>query len=217
MFIQKLLLNRIQSAGSAGGQPFAHSGHPRGFFQDSGKCVVNSWAQIKGDCYLYIRNKRGKLKVLALERILDIDNTYIDIIPTGDEDIYTLLDDPFGFMSDMEETEVVLMVDTDQAPFEKAMNWPGSVKLTDNADGSLTIRARTHSYFDLMRWILARTPHIKVLSPDWVREDAIKAMKEGIEANTFPDAMDTVNSEDIVDAAGRILEEHLEAFKELAR
>lgn len=171
----------------------------------------------KGDCYLYIRNKRGKLKVLALERILYIENTYLDTIPTGDEDIYKLLDDPFGFMSDMEETEIVLVVDADQAPFEKAMNWPGSVKLTDNADGSLTIRARTHSCFDLMRWILARTPHIKIISPDWIREDAIQAMRYGIEANTFPEAMGTGNPEDIVDVAGHILEEHLEAFKELAR
>ena len=137
----------------------------------------------KGDSYAYVMNKFNGLRVIALERIERIARTYEDKIPENNKDIIQLLKDPFGFICDMEETDVILEIDGEQAPFEKAVNWPENTMLEEKDDGSLIIKARTHSYFDLKRWILERTPHVKVLSPEWLREDIKDTLTAGLKAN----------------------------------
>ena len=137
----------------------------------------------KGDSYAYVMNKFNGLRVIALERIERIARTYEDKIPENNTDVIKLLKDPFGFICDMEETDVILEIDGEQAPFEKAVNWPENTMLEEKDDGSLIIKARTHSYFDLKRWILERTPHVKVLSPEWLREDIKDTLTAGLKAN----------------------------------
>lgn len=137
----------------------------------------------KGDSYAYVRNKFNKLRVIALERIEGIIGTYEDKIPENDIDVVKLLKDPFGFICDMEETEVTLEIDDEQAPFEKAINWPESTTLEEKNDGYLIMKTSTHSYFDLKRWILERTPHVRVLSPEWLREDIKNTLIAGLKVN----------------------------------
>ena len=98
----------------------------------------------------------------------------------NDVDLLSLLSDPFGFISDMDECEVVLRIDGDQAIFERAVNWPESTTLEDGEDGSLIIKTRTHSYFDLKRWILERTPHVSIISPLWLKDDIRETLEMGI-------------------------------------
>ena len=138
----------------------------------------------KGDSYAYVRNRFNGLRVIALERIGRIESTFDGDIPPDDTDVIKLLDDPFGFICDMDETEVILEVDSEQASFEKAINWPISTKLEEKEDGALLMKTRTHSYFDLKRWILERTPHIRVMSPEWMREDIKETLSAGLELNS---------------------------------
>ena len=84
----------------------------------------------------------------------------------------------------MDETEIIVEIDADQAPFEKAINWPASTMLEEKEDGILVMKTRTHSYFDLKRWILERTPHVKVISPEWLREDIREALVAGLKVNS---------------------------------
>ncbi len=134
----------------------------------------------KGDSYAYVMNKFNGLRVIALERIESIARTYADKIPENEIDVIKLLKDPFGFICDMEETNVTLEIDEEQAPFEKAVNWTEGTLLEDKSDGTLIIKTRTHSYFDLKRWILERTPHVKVLYPEWLREDIKSTLEAGL-------------------------------------
>lgn len=134
----------------------------------------------KGDSYAYVKNRFNRLRVIALERIEGVESVYDDEIPENDVDLLSLLADPFGFISDMDECEVVLRIDEDQAIFERAVSWPESTTLEDGEDGSLIIKTRTHSYFDLKRWILERTPYVSIISPLWLKDDIRETLKMGI-------------------------------------
>ena len=134
----------------------------------------------KGDSYAYVKNRFNRLRVIALERIERIESVYDDAIPENDVDLLSLLSDPFGFISDMDECEVVLRIDEDQAIFERAVSWPESTTLEDGEDGSLIIKTRTHSYFDLKRWILECTPHVSIISPLWLKDDIRETLEMGI-------------------------------------
>ena len=139
----------------------------------------------KGNSYAYVRNRFNGLRVIALERIEKIENTFEGNIPEDGQDVIKLLDDPFGFICDMDETEIIVEIDADQAPFEKAINWPSSsTTIEENEDGTLVIKTRTHSYFDLKRWILGRTPHVKVVSPKWLRDDIKETLVAGLKLNS---------------------------------
>ena len=138
----------------------------------------------KGDSYAYVKNRFNGLRVIALERIEKMENIFEDEIPPDDTDVIKLLDDPFGFICDMDETEVVVEIDAEQAPFEKAINWPASTTFEEKENGTLVMKTRTHSYFDLKRWILERTPYVKVISPEWLREDIRNALVAGLKVNS---------------------------------
>lgn len=138
----------------------------------------------KGDSYAYVKNRFNGLRVIALERIEKIERIFEGEILPDDTDVVKLLDDPFGFICDIDETEVTVEIDADQAPFEKAINWPESTTLEEKEDGILVMKTRTHSYFDLKRWILERTPHVKVLSPEWVRKDINETLAAGLKLNS---------------------------------
>ena len=138
----------------------------------------------KGDSYAYVKNRFNWLRVIALERIEEIENIFEGDIPSDDRDIIKLLDDPFGFICDMDETEIVVEIDAEQAPFEKAINWPASTTFEEKENGTLVMKTRTHSYFDLKRWILERTPYVKVISPEWLREDIRNALVAGLKVNS---------------------------------
>ena len=137
----------------------------------------------KGDSYAYVKNRFNGLRVSALERIEKIKNVFNGEIPPDDTDVIRLLEDPFGFICDMDETDVVVEIDADQAPFEKAVKWPDSTHLEEKEDGTLIIKTRTHSYFDLKRWILERTPHVMVISPQWLKDDIRETLMAGLKLN----------------------------------
>ena len=137
----------------------------------------------KGDSYAYVKNRFNGLRVIALERIENIKNVFKGEIPPDDTDVIRLLEDPFGFICDMDETDVVVEIDADQAPFEKAVKWPDSTHLEEKEDGTLIIKTRTHSYFDLKRWILERTPHVMVISPQWLKDDIRETLMAGLKLN----------------------------------
>ena len=84
----------------------------------------------------------------------------------------------------MDETEIIVEIDAEQAPFEKAINWPASTTFEEKENGTLVMKTRTHSYFDLKRWILERTPYVKVISPEWLREDIRNALVAGLKVNS---------------------------------
>ena len=124
-----------------------------------------------GDAYVYVINSNESLRMLALERFKSIDKVYDDEAPKKSFDVASLLSDPFGIMYDTEPFEVKLQLTQMEATYEKQKDWPESVSFKDCEDGTSVMTATTHSLFDCRRWILARIPSVKVIEPQWLKED----------------------------------------------
>lgn len=134
----------------------------------------------QGDSYLYVLNQYGQLRMLAIERIENILKSYKDTVPEHNYNIKELLSDPFGIIYDHETFDVKLKIAKEESLYIKQKKWPESVKITDNEDGSIIFETKTHSAFDCKRWILEKTPFVKVIEPEWIKDEIKAALEEGI-------------------------------------
>lgn len=132
-----------------------------------------------GNMYAYIYNSKEQLRMLAIERIKAFLG-YEDLPPVKNvEDVQPLLEDPFGIYIDMKETEVTLYVKESQAGFVRDCRWPDSVTLEETGDG-LMMHARTRSFYGLTSWVLSRVPSVKVVSPEWLKDEMVSRLREGL-------------------------------------
>ena len=136
----------------------------------------------QGDYYLYAFNKKEQIRMLAIERINGVlSNATSDLpTPTTQVDVKALINDPFGIVYDSDPFSVTLHIDSWEALYIKQKSWPDSVTISDNDDGSITFTATTHSYYNCKTWILARTPHVTVLSPSWLVDDIRETLQAGL-------------------------------------
>ena len=132
--------------------------------------------------YVYGYNTKGNIRMLAIDRIGCIDSSFKDTEPTCNlKLLQELLSDPFGISCEAEPYTVRLLITPYQAPYEKEKQWPkGRVKFEDTVDGTI-MTAVTRTIFDVQRYILKRTPYIRVLEPEWLKESVIQKLKQGIE------------------------------------
>ena len=84
-------------------------------------------------------------------------------------------------MYDTEPFEVKLQLTRMEATYEKQKEWPDSVSFEDCNDGCSIMRATTHSLFDCRRWILARIPSVKVLEPQWLKEEIRQMIESALD------------------------------------
>ncbi|MCR5731673.1 MAG: WYL domain-containing protein [Sphaerochaetaceae bacterium] len=131
--------------------------------------------------YVYGYNKNGKLRMLAVDRIVSIEGDFIASKPKYDMNLLKdLLSDPFGISCEAEAYEVKLLIADSQVPYEKEKQWPkGKVSFKETKEGTV-MTAVTHTRFDVQRYILKRTPYIKVLEPEWLKDSVVAAYKEGL-------------------------------------
>lgn len=134
----------------------------------------------QGDYYLYAFNKKEQIRMLAVERIDKVLTTLDLPAPTKQVDAKALLNDPFGIVYDSDSFCVTLHIDSWEARYIKQKKWPDSVTIEDMEDGSITFSATTHSYYNCKTWILARTPHVTVLSPSWLSNDIHDTLQAGL-------------------------------------
>ena len=134
-----------------------------------------------GDTYVYALNRHESLRMLALERFKSIDNVFTDKVPEKEYDVNALLSDPFGIMYDTEPFEVKLQLSQMEATYEKQKEWPDTVSFSDNPDGSSIMTATTHSLFDCRRWILSRIPSVKVIEPQWLKDNIHQTIRSAID------------------------------------
>ena len=131
--------------------------------------------------YVYGYNKKEEIRMLAVDRIVAISDSHEGSTPSCDMALLKdLLSDPFGISCESEPYEVKLLIDPFQAPYEKEKQWPkGKVSFQDTPDGTI-MTATTRTKFDVQRYILKRTPYIKVLSPQWLVELVNEKLKSGL-------------------------------------
>lgn len=131
--------------------------------------------------YVYGYNKNEEIRMLAVDRIVKINGSHSSSKPSCDMELLKdLLSDPFGISCETEPYQVKLLIDPFQAPYEKEKKWPsGKVSFQDVEEGTI-MTATTRTKFDVQRYILKRTPHIKVLEPEWLSKEIYRELKEGI-------------------------------------
>lgn len=131
--------------------------------------------------YVYGYNKKEEIRMLAVDRIVDIKASHKGSTPSCDMALLKdLLSDPFGISCESEPYEIKLLIDPFQAPYEIEKQWPkGKVSFKDTAEGTI-MTAITRTKFDVQRYVLKRTPYITVLEPDWLKESILGKLHSGI-------------------------------------
>lgn len=136
-----------------------------------------------GDVYVYVLNYKKELRMLALERI-DKITPYDGEIVEQFYDFRALLSDPFGIILEEKEPYTVkLLINEDEGRYIKQKEWPDSVKITDNDDGSIIFEAETRTHYDCVTWIQARIDRIKILEPEWLRQEVMDNLRKAMELN----------------------------------
>lgn len=145
-----------------------------------------------GDTYVWVLNSKKALRMLAIERIEEMD-----AIPISDEEkrefakakasynFEKLLSDPFGIMLEKDEPYTVkLWINPWETKFLSAKNWPETVKFTFNPDGSSIFETETRTHYECVAWIQARVDRVKILEPKWLRDEVMDNLKKAIAENS---------------------------------
>jgi len=131
--------------------------------------------------YSYIVNREGALRTLAIERVHAVKREFNAPQPEGVFRIEEYFNDPFGPYIDHEPYEITILVDEEQALYEKSKKWPSCVFLEEQ-DGKLLLRTITRNRFHAKKFVLSSIPHMKVLSPIWMRDEIINDIEAGLES-----------------------------------
>ncbi len=135
----------------------------------------------EGDTYVYGLTKHGDLRMFALERIMEIARVFDAPEPKHDINFKELLSDPFGIVLDHEPFDVKLHITEPEASFLKQKKWPDQVHITDNEDGSIIFEVRTRCSYFCKRWIMEKTPFVKVLEPQWIKDEIRQTLQQALE------------------------------------
>ena len=137
-----------------------------------------------GDVYIYVLNYKKELRMLALERIETItpfDGEKVEAF----FDFKKMLSDPFGIMLEEKEPYTIkLWINEWEGKYLKQKEWPDSVRITDNEDGSIIFEAETRTHYDCVAWIQARIDRVKILEPAWLRDEILKNLNQGLAMNS---------------------------------
>lgn len=123
-----------------------------------------------GGLYLFIRATRfGDIRVLAVERISQIETTQNTFTyPTG-FDPEALLDRSFGMYYD-DPLEVKIWFSADQARYIRERQWAQEQKITKRKDGSIVLWMKTSGWYDVKKWVLSFGADARVLEPLHLRD-----------------------------------------------
>ena len=138
-----------------------------------------------GDTYLYVLTRKKDLKMLAIERLIKINAAYpgerVEVL----YDFRKLLSDPFGIMPEkLKPYKVILWVNDWETKYLKDKDWPDSVKITTNDDGSSIFEAETRTHYECIAWIQARIDRVKILEPQWLKDEIMANLNKAIAQNT---------------------------------
>jgi predicted DNA-binding transcriptional regulator YafY len=136
--------------------------------------------EAEGGLYVFVETlTHGTIRILALERIRDLQP--LDEHFTWPEKFNPapILEDPFG-MIQQEPVSVVVQFDEDQAPYVRERSWPTSYSFEGQADGSLLMRLHTGGIYGLKRWLLGWGRSVQVMEPAWLRDEIREELTEAL-------------------------------------
>ncbi|MBO4718151.1 MAG: WYL domain-containing protein [Spirochaetales bacterium] len=137
-----------------------------------------------GDVYIYVLNRYKQLRMLAVERIEKITSYEGEKVECL-YDFRKLLSDPFGIMlEEPEPYKVKLWINPHETSYLKDKDWPDSIEITENDDGSSIFEAETRTHYECVKWIQSRIDRVKILEPAWLRDEILKNLNQGLSLNS---------------------------------
>jgi predicted DNA-binding transcriptional regulator YafY len=137
-----------------------------------------------GGLYLFVRATRfSDIRVLAVERIDQIEVTDNTFTYPKDFDPEALLDRSFGMFYD-DPLEVTIWFSMDQARYIQERQWAQEQKITEHSDGSIILWMKTSGWYDVKKWILSFGAEARVIEPVHLKEkigNEVKKMVKGYE------------------------------------
>ena len=131
-----------------------------------------------GGLYIFIRATRfGDIRVLAVERISQIESTDATFKYPTDFDPEALLDRSFGMFYD-DPLEVKIWFSADQARYIKERQWAQEQKITTHTDGSIVLWMKTSGWYDVKKWVLSFGADARVLEPVHLQDKVRKEIEK---------------------------------------
>ena len=123
-----------------------------------------------GGLYLFARATRfGNIRVLAVERIEQIEVTQSRFTYPTDFDPEALLDRAFGMFYD-DPLEVKIWFSAAQARYIQERQWAPDQEIIMRKDGSIELFMKTSGWYDLKKWVLSFGADACVLEPVKLQE-----------------------------------------------
>lgn len=123
-----------------------------------------------GGLYLFVRATRfGDIRILAAERIEQIDTTDAAFDYPADFDPEALLDRSFGMNYD-DPLEVKIWFSAGQARYIRERQWAQDQQISERSDGSIELWIKTSGWYDVKKWVLSFGAEARVLEPQHLRD-----------------------------------------------
>jgi predicted DNA-binding transcriptional regulator YafY len=131
-----------------------------------------------GGLYLYARaHEHGEVRTFAVERIERIEVLEATFeVPKG-FNVSEYARGAFGIAGGP-AVAVVLEVDAAVAAYVRERVWHESQELEERPDGSLVLRMKVTSGFELKSWIKGFLPHVRVVEPATLRQELSTEIEE---------------------------------------
>ena len=129
----------------------------------------------EGGMYLQAIREDGDLRTYAIERIQEIRETE-EKAAAPDFDPHILLSDPFGPFIGKRRIDADIWISRKQLPYIRERNWPSSVSIEEKEDGSAIFHVSTYGGHELLNWIRAQKDSVRILSPEWLKEQFMKEL-----------------------------------------
>jgi len=136
--------------------------------------------EYKGGLYIYVIVTRfNSLRSLAVERILELNETEETFDYPEDFDPHKKLNQAFGVVHD-DPIQAKIWFSPQQAPYVRERRLGHGETITENTDGSVTVSLDTSGRWDVKQWVLSWGPDAKVLEPQDLKEDIISDLKRAL-------------------------------------
>lgn len=129
-----------------------------------------------GGLYVFVRaTSYGHIRVLAVERIIQITVTKEIFVTPKDFEPDTQLDEAFSIVYD-DPVEVKIKFSKEVARYIRERRWGKEQVITDERDGSIVLELKTSGWFDVKKWILSFGSKVELLEPEKFRIEILEEL-----------------------------------------
>jgi predicted DNA-binding transcriptional regulator YafY len=131
-----------------------------------------------GGLYFFVEVPKYKdIRVLAVERIQELEITEASFVYPENFNPEEMLDPAFGIVYD-DPIEVEIWFSKSQAKYIKERKWAKEQKITGRKDGSIVLSMRTSGRDEIKRWVMSYGAEAVVLKPEDLKNEIIVELKE---------------------------------------